>query len=78
MPSRDRSIARGAGSRQGTPLFAPAGEAWYVSGMIRKIEPDIADAHVALVTRATRSLVWTGDPGDTEAYRVPSDFIRAL
>ena len=25
---------------------------------------DVVDAHVALTTRATKSLVWTSDPGD--------------
>jgi len=41
-------------------------------------KPDIVDAHVALVTRTTRSLVWTSDPDDMLAYRVERDFIRRL
>ena len=40
--------------------------------------PDIVDAHVALVTRATRSLVWTSDPDDMLRYRVEPRFIRRL
>jgi hypothetical protein len=44
----------------------------------RRTKPDIADAHVALVTRATRSLVWTSDPEDMKAYQVDADFIRKL
>jgi predicted nucleic acid-binding protein len=40
--------------------------------------PDIVDAHVALVTRRTGSLVWTSDPDDMRAYLVDSRFIRAL
>jgi predicted nucleic acid-binding protein len=46
--------------------------------MSRRAKPDIADAHVALVTRATRSLVWTSDPEDMKAYQVDADFIRKL
>jgi predicted nucleic acid-binding protein len=41
-------------------------------------KPDIADAHVALTTRATRSIVWTSDPDDMTRYRVGKDFIRRL
>lgn len=41
-------------------------------------KPDIADAHVALVTRTTRSLVWTSDPEDMASYGVDRDFIRKL
>jgi len=44
----------------------------------RRTKPDIADAHVALVTRATRSLVWTSDPQDMKAYQVDADCIREL
>jgi hypothetical protein len=40
--------------------------------------PDVVDAHVALVTRATRSLVWTTDPDDMLRYRVGADFIRKI
>jgi len=43
-----------------------------------RTRPDIADAHVALVTRQTQSLVWTSDPDDMKAYQVASDFIRKL
>jgi hypothetical protein len=42
------------------------------------MKPDIADAHVALTTRATRSLVWTSDPEDMASYRVGTDFIRRI
>lgn len=41
-------------------------------------KPDVIDAHVALTTRATRSLVWTSDPKDMQRYRVPPDFIRKI
>jgi predicted nucleic acid-binding protein len=41
-------------------------------------KPDVVDAHVALVARATRSLVWTSDPGDLERYGVDPAFIRRL
>lgn len=44
----------------------------------RRSKPDIVDAHVALVTRTTRSLVWTSDPDDMLAYQVERDFIRRL
>ena len=40
--------------------------------------PDIVDAHVALIARATKSLVWTSDPGDMQRYAVPADFVRRL
>jgi len=42
------------------------------------VKPDIADAHVALTTRTTRSLVWTSDPKDIAAYQVDTDFIRRI
>ncbi len=41
-------------------------------------KPDVVDAHVALVTRATRSLVWTSDPGDMALHGVDSAFIRRV
>jgi hypothetical protein len=41
-------------------------------------KPDVVDAHVALTTRATKSVVWTSDPGDMKRYGVHSDFIRRL
>ena len=41
-------------------------------------KPDLVDAHVALLARATRSLVWTSDPKDLARYRVDADFIRKL
>ena len=44
----------------------------------QRVKPDIADAHVALVTRATASLVWTSDPDDMASYQVDPDFIRRL
>lgn len=44
----------------------------------QRLKPDIADAHVALVARATCSLVWTSDPEDMESYRVGRDFIRRI
>lgn len=40
--------------------------------------PDIVDAHVALITRATRSLVWTSDPKDMTRYQVDADFVRKV
>ena len=44
----------------------------------RSAKPDIADAQVALVTRATGSLVWTSDPDDMASYGVPANFVRRL
>jgi hypothetical protein len=44
----------------------------------RGVKPDIADAQVALVARATASLVWTSDPDDLASYGVDPDFIRKL
>jgi hypothetical protein len=41
-------------------------------------KPDIADAHVALVTRSTRSLVWTSDPRDMARYGVGAAFVRRV
>lgn len=43
-----------------------------------RVRPDIADAHVALTTRATRSVVWTSDPEDIASYHVGTDFIRRI
>lgn len=40
--------------------------------------PDVVDAHVALITRATGSLVWTSDPSDMTRYGVPKKFVRKL
>ena len=40
--------------------------------------PDVVDAHIALVARATRSLVWTSDPGDMTRYGVDPQFVRKL
>src|SRR5690606_16025062 len=40
--------------------------------------PDVVDAHVALVTRATRSLVWTSDPDDMLRYQAEPRFMRRL
>jgi predicted nucleic acid-binding protein len=40
--------------------------------------PDVVDAHVALVARATRSLVWTSDPQDMARYGVDAGLIRRL
>ena len=34
------------------------------------VRPDVVDAHVALTTRATRSLIWTSDPKDMARYGV--------
>ena len=52
----------------------------FIAGVHRpsRSKPDIVDAHVALVTRTTRSLVWTSDPDDMLAYQVERDFIRRL
>jgi hypothetical protein len=41
-------------------------------------KPDVVDAHVALVTRATQSLVWTTDPSDMTRYEVHPDYIRKV
>ena len=41
-------------------------------------KPDVVDAHVALVARATRSLVWTSDPSDMARYQVSPEFVRRL
>jgi predicted nucleic acid-binding protein len=40
--------------------------------------PDVVDAHVALVARTTKSLVWTSDPDDMLRYQVNADFIRRV
>jgi predicted nucleic acid-binding protein len=39
---------------------------------------DIVDAHVALTTISTGSLVWTSDPGDMERYGVDPRRIRSV
>jgi len=39
---------------------------------------DVVDAHVALTTRATKSLVWTSDPKDMARYGVDQRFIRKI
>ena len=41
-------------------------------------KPDVVDAHVALLARATRSLVWTSDPADMTRHGVDPEFVRAL
>jgi hypothetical protein len=41
-------------------------------------KPDVVDAHVALTTRVTRSIVWTSDPSDMKRYGVGADFVREL
>jgi hypothetical protein len=39
---------------------------------------DVVDAHVALTTRATKSLVWTSDPNDMTRYGVAPSQIRKI
>lgn len=39
---------------------------------------DVVDAHVALTTRATRSVVWTSDPVDMARYGVAPEQIRKI
>lgn len=39
---------------------------------------DVVDAHVALTTRATKSLVLTSDPKDVARYGVSERFIRKI
>ena len=41
-------------------------------------KPDVVDAHVALTTRATQSLVWTSDPEDIARYGVGAEYIRRI
>jgi hypothetical protein len=41
-------------------------------------KPDVVDAHVALVARATRSLVCTTDPSDMARYGVNDEFVRRV
>jgi hypothetical protein len=41
-------------------------------------KPDVVDTHVALVTRATQSLVWTSDPSDMVRYGVDTKFVRKV
>ena len=43
-----------------------------------RTRPDIVDAHVALLARATRSLVWTSDPADMARYRVDPSLVRQI
>ncbi len=43
-----------------------------------RTNPDIVDAHVALLARVTRSLVWTSDPADMARYQVDPGLIRRL
>lgn len=43
-----------------------------------RAKPDVVDAHVALLTRVTRSLVWTSDPSDMTRYNVDPNQIRLL
>jgi predicted nucleic acid-binding protein len=52
----------------------------FIAGVHRagRSKPDVVDAHVALVAKTTRSLVWTSDPDDMLAYRVEGAFIRKL
>lgn len=42
------------------------------------VRADVVDAHVALTTRATRSVVWTSDPEDMARYGVRAEQIRKL
>ena len=63
----DQSVARQIGEFIAS-LHVPEGEE----------KPDVVDAHVALTTRATRSLVWTSDPKDVACYGVATDYIRRI
>jgi hypothetical protein len=47
-------------------------------GLPETEKPDVVDAHVALVTRATQSLLWTSDPSDMARYGVETKFVRKL
>ena len=42
------------------------------------VRVDVVDAHVALTTRTTKSLVWTSDPKDMARYGVGNDSIRQV
>ena len=42
------------------------------------VRVDVVDAHVALTTRATRSLVWTSDPEGMAQYGVGPEQIRKI
>jgi predicted nucleic acid-binding protein len=42
------------------------------------VRVDVVDAHVALITRATKSLVWTSDPDDMLRYGVEPNSIRKI
>ena len=44
----------------------------------KDVRADVVDAHVALLTRATRSLVWTSDPKDMLRYGVDPRRIRKI
>lgn len=44
----------------------------------RSTKPDVVDAHVALLTRETKSLVYTTDPRDLLRYGVPKSHIRRI
>ena len=54
------------------------GEFLAIVDLPKREKPDIVDAHVALVTRATRSLVWTSDPADMTRYGIEAEFVRSL
>ncbi len=41
-------------------------------------KPDVVDAHVALIARATKSVVWASHPDDMLRYQVHPDFIRRI
>jgi hypothetical protein len=44
----------------------------------KDVRADVVDAHVALTTRATQSLVWTSDPMDMTRYGVAPSHIRPI
>jgi len=45
-------------------------------GPSRRAKPDVVDAHTALLTRETRSLVYTSDAEDLASYGVAEKWIR--
>jgi len=45
---------------------------------LRSGEPDVVDAHVALLARETKSLVYTSDPDDLLCYGVPAALIQRV
>lgn len=49
-----------------------------VAGAKRKVRPDVVDAHTALLTRETRSVVYTSDPDDIGRYGVARERIRRV